>query len=80
MLLRLRPLGLCIAALALASAAAAQEAGVGHVVVALPADARLFFEGHLTEQAGETRSFVTPPLAVGTESVFHKGVFARIGG
>lgn len=45
--------------------AAGQDAAVARLTVTVPADARLYFDGQLTQQTGTTRSFVTPLLQGG---------------
>src|SRR5262245_60323463 len=47
--------------------AAACPANVATIVVRVPADAKLYFDGVLTEQTGTERTFVTPPLRAGQE-------------
>ncbi len=50
--------------------AAAQEMASATVIVRLPADAKLYFDGYLTKQTGEMRMFSTPDLSMGKEYVY----------
>jgi uncharacterized protein (TIGR03000 family) len=45
------------------------QAGPAQIVVQLPADAKLTFDGHLTKSADAQRWFITPPLEIG--KTFH---------
>jgi uncharacterized protein (TIGR03000 family) len=45
------------------------------LTITLPADARLYFDGELTQKTGSERTFTTPPLARG--KAFHYDVLAR---
>jgi uncharacterized protein (TIGR03000 family) len=59
-----------LASLTLSPVLVAQVTGQGQsaqVTVKVPADAKVRFNDHLTTQTGETRTFVTPPLADGTK-------------
>jgi uncharacterized protein (TIGR03000 family) len=56
----------------LASAAGSAPATI---IVIVPADAELFFDGEATRQRGSEREFVTPPLEVGKG--YHYNVVAR---
>ena len=61
----------------LTSESQAQNAGeaTADVTVVLPANAKLYFDGHLTAQTGSERTFTTPPLAAGAG--FHYDLLAR---
>jgi uncharacterized protein (TIGR03000 family) len=50
--------------------AAAADAEVIVITVRLPADAILEIDGHRTKETGETRTFETPPLAVGSRYTY----------
>jgi uncharacterized protein (TIGR03000 family) len=54
-------------ALCLCAPAMAQDASPATIVVVSPKDARLYFDGVLTQQEGTTRTFTTPPLAIGAD-------------
>src|SRR5262245_15386393 len=58
-------LGVLGAGLLVPAGAAAQQPAPAHVVVTVPADARVTFDGHLTRKTGTQRSFSTPPLPPG---------------
>ncbi|HZZ80177.1 MAG TPA: TIGR03000 domain-containing protein, partial [Gemmataceae bacterium] len=50
------------------------------VVVMVPSDAKLYFDGYATKQTGETRLFTTPPLKTGSEFYYQlKAEIARGG-
>jgi uncharacterized protein (TIGR03000 family) len=70
-----RPFLLLALCTALATAAgtprvAGQEASPANLVVTLPADARLYFDGALTRQTGPVRNFDTPPLNPGVNYTY----------
>jgi uncharacterized protein (TIGR03000 family) len=47
------------------SIARAQDTSGATIVVEVPADAKLYFDDHLTRQTGAVRTFTTPPLRAG---------------
>jgi hypothetical protein len=59
------------------AAAAASQAGQQEAVIVitirLPADAILEIDGHRTTETGETRTFQTPPLALGSRYTYNPG-------
>src|SRR5262249_59071940 len=59
---------------------AAQDNAVAYVVVTLPEDAQLYFDGSLTTQVGDTRTFVTPPLQAGSTYSYQLKAEALRGG
>jgi uncharacterized protein (TIGR03000 family) len=56
-------------------AAPAPTAGTATIILRVPADAQVFFDGNPTTQAGTEREYVTPPLAAG--ATFHYSIRAR---
>lgn len=60
--------------------AGAQDANRAQIIIAAPADARIFFDDTLTTQTGTTRTFTTPPLTPGMEFGYSiKGEVVRDG-
>ena len=49
------------------AAAAGPDASLATIVVRVPADAKVYFDGQPTKQTGTRRTFVTPPLEPGRE-------------
>src|ERR1019366_7946734 len=56
-----------LASLIISNGAMAQDSATATVVVLVPEDAKLYFDGNGTKQTGTTRTFTTPPVKVGTE-------------
>jgi uncharacterized protein (TIGR03000 family) len=49
---------------------AAEATAGATIVVGVPADARVYFDGYLTQQTGAMRTYVTPPLPSGKEFTY----------
>ncbi len=63
-----------------AAGAAGQDANRAQVIVSVPADAAVYFDGTLMKQTGTTRTYSTPPLTPGTDfSYAIKALFDRDG-
>jgi 6-phosphogluconolactonase len=56
---------LAVLGLALGSAARADESAT--VIIRVPADARVWFDDHATQQTGTERTYTTPPLRTGRD-------------
>jgi uncharacterized protein (TIGR03000 family) len=48
-----------------------QDANTAHIMVRVPANAEIWFEDHKTQQTGQVREFVSPPLSPNTDYSYH---------